>query len=209
MARLKQRSIHRRLGLKNSILFIHVFINGCDTSAVFRKGKLSCFKLFKKHTDLQDVADVFNSSTSSRNAVVEAANRCFLKLYSAPAKETFLNLHRYHSFSQYPMPNQIFLWCHQWKEQPNSSSSEYTTRCRFCKCTTGCGGGKCGCRKRSMNCTTIYHNCHVLTLDEVNEEVDLEPVLEATDEDVNPESSKSAVDKPVSRPSHQRKKQRI
>ncbi|KAJ8885688.1 hypothetical protein PR048_011886 [Dryococelus australis] len=50
------------LGLKNSILFIHA-ITGCDTLAAFQKGKFSCFKLFKKHTGLQDVANVFNSST--------------------------------------------------------------------------------------------------------------------------------------------------
>ncbi|KAJ8896675.1 hypothetical protein PR048_002020 [Dryococelus australis] len=52
-----------------------------------------------KHTDLQDVANVFNSSTSPHNAVAEAGNRCSLKLYRALGKETSLNLHHYHSFT--------------------------------------------------------------------------------------------------------------
>ncbi|KAJ8892861.1 hypothetical protein PR048_005442 [Dryococelus australis] len=80
------------LGLKNNILFVHAFSRR-DTSAEGLKEKLA------KHTDVQDVADVFNTSTSFHNAVVEVGNRCFLKLYRAPAKETSLNLHCYHSFT--------------------------------------------------------------------------------------------------------------
>ncbi|KAJ8933618.1 hypothetical protein NQ314_013908 [Rhamnusium bicolor] len=53
------------LGMKDSILLVHAF-SGCDTtSAAYRKGKLSCFKLFKKQAVLQGIADIFNSPNHS------------------------------------------------------------------------------------------------------------------------------------------------
>lgn len=88
------------LGMKDSILLVHAF-SGCDTtSAAYRKGKLSCFKLFKKQAALQAIDDIFNSPSSSREAVAAAGNKIFLALYNAPRKQTSLNMHRYNAFTK-------------------------------------------------------------------------------------------------------------
>lgn len=88
------------LGMKDSILLVHAF-SGCDTtSAAYRKGKLSCFKLFKKQAVLQGIADIFNSPSSSHEAVAAAGNKIFLALYNAPRKQTSLNMHRYNAFTK-------------------------------------------------------------------------------------------------------------
>lgn len=88
-------------GLTNSILFLHAFSGGDTTSASYRKAKIKSVNLFRKHpAELQGIADVFNSPSSSHEAVAEAGNRMFLKLYGAPAKQTSLNLYRYHLFTQ-------------------------------------------------------------------------------------------------------------
>lgn len=90
----------QKLGLKNNILFIHAF-SGCDTvSAAFRKGKLNFHRFFKKQAHLQNIADVFNSLTSSPEEVAKAENECFLKWYRALITEKSLNLQRYHSFTK-------------------------------------------------------------------------------------------------------------
>ncbi|KAJ8881813.1 hypothetical protein PR048_018299 [Dryococelus australis] len=55
----------------------------------------------------------------------------------------------------------------------NTVASEGVLTLVFCKCTTGCGGGKA-----EMKCTTICHNCHREYLNEISvslEEDDNEP----------------------------------
>ncbi|KAJ8872407.1 hypothetical protein PR048_026011 [Dryococelus australis] len=196
------------LGLKNSISFIHAF-TGCDTSAVFCKGKLSCFKLFKKHTDLQDVADVFNKQLLKKPPSTCTTNHSFTQSVSKAKPDISALLPtegaaRQHSFRVY---HQVQLWLGN--ELPPELWGWGHKQNRLMPVTT-----------EDPHRTRFYSKCHILqvyhwlwwgvTLDEVNEEVDdLEPLLEATDEDVNPEPSMSAVAKQVSRPSHQRKKQRI
>src|ERR1700761_6372833 len=86
------------IGTKEQHPFIQA-ISGCDTtSATFRKEKTTCFKLFKKHQDLHDIAEVFSNPNSTQTAVAEVGNIFFLRLYGAPLDETSLNNHRYHSF---------------------------------------------------------------------------------------------------------------
>ncbi|KAG5867023.1 hypothetical protein JTB14_010265 [Gonioctena quinquepunctata] len=65
------------LGMKDSILLVHAF-SGCDsTPAAYQKGKLFCFKLFEKQAVLQGIADIFNSTSSSREAVAAAGTKYF------------------------------------------------------------------------------------------------------------------------------------
>lgn len=86
--------------LKDGILFLHA-ISGCDsTSSTYRKGKTTCFNLFKKHEDLLDIANVFSNSESTHEAVAEACNRYFLRLYGASSTETSLNFYRYKLFTK-------------------------------------------------------------------------------------------------------------
>lgn len=85
-------------GLKNSILFLHAF-SGCDTtSALYKRGKTRCSKIFQQRQDLHDISGVFTNHNSTHEAIAEAGTRFFLGLYGANIKETNLNLHRYNSF---------------------------------------------------------------------------------------------------------------
>ncbi|KAJ8878929.1 hypothetical protein PR048_019532 [Dryococelus australis] len=144
-----------------------------------------------------------------------------LSTEGAAKQHSFRVYHQVQLWLGNELPPELWEWGHKQNrlmpvttEDPISPDSILNVI--FCKCTTGCGGCKCGCRKCAINCTTICHNCRgeclngiSVTLDENEEVDDLEPLLEATNEDVNPEPSTSAVDKPVSRRSHQRKKQRV
>ncbi|KAJ8886730.1 hypothetical protein PR048_012942, partial [Dryococelus australis] len=61
---------------------------------------LDVFNCLRNSSDFQDISDVVNSLSSSYEAIAQARYRCFLKLYGASAKETFLNLHHYLSLTK-------------------------------------------------------------------------------------------------------------
>ncbi|KAI4476357.1 hypothetical protein M0804_013672 [Polistes exclamans] len=82
---------------QNYILFLHA-ITGCDTSsAMYRKGKTSVFKLFEKN-DLTNCAKVFTKINSTPQTINTEGIRFLLAVYRAPKKITCINKYRYLTF---------------------------------------------------------------------------------------------------------------
>ena len=82
---------------QNHILFLHAII-GCDTtSAFFRKGKITTFKLFEKR-DLTNCAEVFQKIDSSPQDIVTNGICFLLALYGASNKIDCLDKYRYLTF---------------------------------------------------------------------------------------------------------------
>lgn len=82
---------------QNYILFLHA-ITGCDTtSAMYRRGKTSVFKLFEKK-DLIDCAKVFIEIDSSPQTIITKGIRFLLAVYGAPKKIDCIDKYRYLTF---------------------------------------------------------------------------------------------------------------
>ncbi|KAI4481113.1 hypothetical protein M0804_009739 [Polistes exclamans] len=82
---------------QNYILFLHA-ITGCDTSsAMYRRGKTSVFKLFEKN-DLTNCAKVFTKIDSTPQTIITEGIRFLLAVYGAPKKITCINKYRYLTF---------------------------------------------------------------------------------------------------------------
>ncbi|KAI4493650.1 hypothetical protein M0804_001826 [Polistes exclamans] len=78
---------------QNYILFLHA-ITGCDTSsAMYRRGKTSVFKLFEKN-DLTNCAKVFTKIDSTPQTIITEGIRFLLAVYGAPKKITCINKYR-------------------------------------------------------------------------------------------------------------------
>ncbi|KAG5895979.1 hypothetical protein JTB14_027977 [Gonioctena quinquepunctata] len=66
---------------------------------------LVCYQQFVSHKPPEEgrkrgFGDIFNSPSSSSEAVAAAGNKIFLELYNAPRKQTFFNMHRYNAFTK-------------------------------------------------------------------------------------------------------------
>ncbi|PZC75227.1 hypothetical protein B5X24_HaOG206534 [Helicoverpa armigera] len=96
---------------QNYILFLHA-ITGCDTSsAMYRRGKTSVFKLFEKE-DLTDCAKVFTENDSKPETIIAKGIRFLLAVYGAPKKITCINKYRYLTFVKHTRKNkQVQLSC--------------------------------------------------------------------------------------------------
>lgn len=82
---------------QNHVLFLHA-ITGCDTtSAFYRRGKITVFKLFEKQ-NLIECAEVFKNSNSTRQEIITNGIRCLLSMYGAPKKTTCFDKYRYACF---------------------------------------------------------------------------------------------------------------
>lgn len=82
---------------QNHVLFLHA-ITGCDTtSAFYRRGKTTVFKMFEKK-DLLQCAEVFKNSNSTQQHVITNGVQFLLAMYGAPKKTTCLDKLRYTSF---------------------------------------------------------------------------------------------------------------
>lgn len=84
--------------LKDCVLLLHAF-SGCDTtSAFFRKGKVSSFKLLMKNTKLKEIASIFMGVNTSKDEIGQVGTRLTLTLYKAPESEVSLDRYRYKCF---------------------------------------------------------------------------------------------------------------
>lgn len=74
------KSLSAYLKCQNYILFLHA-ITGCDiSSAMYRRGKTSVFKLFEKK-DLTDYAKVFTEIDSTPQTIITEGIRFLLAIY--------------------------------------------------------------------------------------------------------------------------------
>lgn len=81
---------------QNHILFLHA-ITGCDTtSAFYRRGKKTVFKMFEKQ-NLVECAEVFQNCNSTQHEIITSGIRFLLSMYGAK-KTTCLDKHRYACF---------------------------------------------------------------------------------------------------------------
>lgn len=76
--------LQEKLGsMTKHILFSHA-ISGCDTtSALFKKGKLTCFKLLEKREDLQQRVDIFLKPKANTDLIMQAGEEFLLAFYGA------------------------------------------------------------------------------------------------------------------------------
>ena len=82
---------------QNHILFLHA-ITGCDTtSAFYKRGKRTVFKMFEKQ-DLVECAEVFQNCNSTQHEIIISGVRFLFSMYGAPKKTTYLDEHRYACF---------------------------------------------------------------------------------------------------------------
>lgn len=82
---------------QNYVLFLHP-ITGCDaTSAFYRRGKTTVFKMFEKQ-DLVQCAEVFKKSNSSQQDIMTYRIRFLYSMYGAPKKTTSLDKYQYACF---------------------------------------------------------------------------------------------------------------
>lgn len=83
---------------KKHILFLQAF-SGCDTtSALFKKGKLSIIKMFEKHSNLDQSAQVFQQENCPLETLFENGVRVFLAMHNAPKSERSIDNFRYTQF---------------------------------------------------------------------------------------------------------------
>ncbi|GBN82117.1 hypothetical protein AVEN_224053-1 [Araneus ventricosus] len=136
---------------------------------------------------MENIADIFYKSSSTSDAISQAGEKMFLAIYKAPANEHNLNNHRYAAFLKSSTK-----W--GWARGDDGSVFPVTTNdpvapdtilnSIFCRCTTGYGG-RCGCRKAGMQCSSVCGICHGICtngapLEEEEFEVDQE-VEESTE----------------------------
>lgn len=81
-----------------SILFCHAF-SGCDTtSAIYKKGKLSVFRVLEKSINLQGKVALFLDPNATKDALIAIGEEFLLILYGAAKSVKTLNELRFFKF---------------------------------------------------------------------------------------------------------------
>lgn len=84
--------------MKNSILFAHA-VSGCDTtSAMYKKGKLSTYRILEKRQDLRTKVEIFLDPNAERGVIIATGEYFLLALYGAQKSMKSLNDLRFSKF---------------------------------------------------------------------------------------------------------------
>ncbi|XP_043494309.1 uncharacterized protein LOC122519118 [Polistes fuscatus] len=84
--------------LKPYILFAHAFA-GCDTSAMYGKGKKSVISILQKNNHLQTAVKMFYNAASTMESLCECAEQIIAHLYSFKNPNQSLSDARYEKFT--------------------------------------------------------------------------------------------------------------
>ncbi|GBN81406.1 hypothetical protein AVEN_107699-1 [Araneus ventricosus] len=185
------RKLQKELSFAQTILLLHAF-SGCDTaSAIYRKSKASTVNLYKNQlSQMKNNADIFYNPSSTSDAISQADEKMFLAIYKVPANEHNLNNHRYAAFlkSSTKLPPGQWGWAREDDGFPVTTNDpvapDTILNSIFCRCTTGCGG-RCGCRKAGMQCSSVCGTCHGISTNGApleGEEFELDREVEKSNE---------------------------
>ncbi|KAJ8892625.1 hypothetical protein PR048_005206 [Dryococelus australis] len=175
-----------QLGLKD-ILFLHAF-KGCDkSSAAFRKSEVGFIELYKKNRGIHKAAEFFFQNPPQHTLRLRKRGRNVSRWYGATAKETSLILYHYQAFVK-SVAN----------IKPDISSLP-TIEGAAKQHSYGIYHQVQQCRKASLKCSPVCHNCNGNRLnckleneDDDDEELELPPtIVQELDENMEENEDKA------------------